>query len=368
MKIKLKIEEILNTLQAVIGVVEKKQTLPILSHVLINLNNKILTLTTTDMELEISASKTISNDNENIKFTVYAKDLIDIVKKLPEKTEIELQIEDEYIYIKTNNNTFKLNTFKSKDFPLLPKTQNNKSILIDQNKLINLIEKTSFSMGNQHIRNYLNGLYLEIDKKNITFVSTDGHRLSIGSLEQKNDINEKISVIIPRKAIIEIIKILDKNENKKITIEISENYFLLKNNNKKLITRLIDGKFPDYKNVIPQEFNESIIINKDDFLSNLQQASIFVEERKKCVKLIFKEEKLNIFSNSERGQAKTQINIKNQKIETKIAFNIHYLISILEKIETKEILMFLPSDNKQSCVITASENKNYQYIVMPMSL
>lgn len=367
MKIKLKAKEILKPLQSVIGVVEKKQTLPILSHVLINLDKKTLTLTTTDMELEISVTKKILND-KSIKFTAYAKDLIDIVRKLPEETEIELEIENEFIYIKTKNNIFKLNTFESKNFPLLTKKQTNKPIKINQEKLINLIDKTSFSMGNQHIRTYLNGLYLELDKNNITFVSTDGHRLSIGNLKQENQINEKTSVIIPRKAVIEIMKILDKDDDKEVELEISDNYFLLLGENKKLTTRLIDGNFPDYKKVIPQELNEPITINKEDFLSNLQQASIFVEEKKKAVKLTFTKDILNIFSNSERGHAKTQIKIKNQKLELEINFNIHYLISILEKIETKEVYIFIPSNNKHSCMIKPSKKDNYQYIVMPMSV
>lgn len=366
MEIRLKAKEILNSLQAVIGVVEKKQTLPILAHVLIDIEDNLLKLTTTDMELEISASNKIA-ESQKIQFTAYAKDLIDIIKKIPEETVIKLKIEDQNIYINAGNNNFKLNTFKSKDFPLLPKQEKGNKILINEKDFINLIEKTSFSMGNQHIREYLNGLYLEIDENNITFVSTDGHRLSIGSVKNENTLKEKTSVIIPRKAIIEITKILNKSENKEIAIELSENYFSLQNKNKKLITRLIDGKFPDYKSVIPEEFNDPITINKEEFLSNLKQASIFVEERKKCVTLFFKEEELNIFSSSERGQAKIQINIKNN-IETKIAFNIHYLISAIEKIETNQISIFLPIDNKQPCMIKATDNKEYKYIIMPMSL
>mgnify|MGYP003961190663 FL=1 len=184
------VEELIEPLQTVIGVVEKKQTLPILSHVLIQLKEKKLTLTTTDMELEISASNTIKSDTE-VTFTIYAKDLIDIVRKLPEKTQIKFKIEENKVYLNANKNTFELNTFNHLDFPALPKTQNTSVIKIKQETLKELIENTSFSMGNQDIRAYLNGLFFELNKNSLTVVATDGHRLSIGEVSQENSLEEK---------------------------------------------------------------------------------------------------------------------------------------------------------------------------------
>ena len=173
MNTELSVEELIEPLQTVIGVVEKKQSLPILSHVLIQLKNQTLTLTTTDMELEISASSKIKN-KEDVRFTIYAKDLIDIARKLPEKTQIKFKIEEKKIYLNANNNTFELNTFNHFDFPALPKTQDTSVIKIKQNDLKALIENTSFSMGNQDIRAYLNGLFFEVNNKSITVVATDG--------------------------------------------------------------------------------------------------------------------------------------------------------------------------------------------------
>ena len=367
MNTQLTVKELLEPLQTVIGVVEKKQTLPILSHVLIQLKNKQLTLTTTDMEIELRANNTISA-KEEVSFTIYAKDLIDIIRKLPEKTVIKFIIEKSKVYIKTNNNSFELNAFNYQDFPSLPKIEKSDVVKIKRSTLKNLIENTSFSMGNQDIRAYLNGLYFEVDKNNVVVVATDGHRLSIGKIKQKNTLTDKKTLILPRKAVVELIKLLDKNQHKEVDIHLSENYFYLMSDDNTIISRLIDGNFPNYAQVIPTEYENTIIINRKDFLDSLQQASIFVEERTKGVKLAFKNSQLNIFSHSERGQAKTQISIKNFDKEIEIAFNIHYLISILEKLTTNEINMVVPDGENQSCLLSSIDDQTYKYVVMPMRI
>jgi len=367
MNTELSVEELINPLQTVIGVVEKKQSLPILSHVLIQLKDQILTLTTTDMELEISASSKIKSP-ENASFTLYAKDLIDIARKLPEKTLIKFKVEEKKIYLNANNNTFELNTFNHLDFPALPKTQDTNIIKIKQNDLKDLIENTSFSMGNQDIRAYLNGLFFELKSDSLTVVATDGHRLSIGEIKQKNKLDEKKAVILPRKAVIELTKLLNKSTQKTAEIHLSDNYFSLFDSNTRIISRLIDGNFPNYNQVIPTDFTNTLVINRLDFLSSLQQASIFVEERTKGVKLVFRDDRLSIYSHSERGRAETQIAVKNQEKELEIAFNIHYLISVLEKLTTDEINMVIPGGENQSCLLSAIGDESYQYIVMPMKI
>ena len=299
MNTELSVEELIEPLQTVIGVVEKKQSLPILSHVLIQLKDQTLTLTTTDMELEINASSKIKN-TEEVSFTLYAKDLIDIVRKLPEKTLIKFKVEEKKIYLNANNNTFELNTFNHLDFPTLPKTQETNIIKIKQNDLKELIENTSFSMGNQDIRAYLNGLFFELNNDTLTVVATDGHRLSIGEIKQNNKLDEKKTVILPRKAVIELTKLLNKSTQKTAEIHLSDNYFSLIDSNTKIISRLIDGNFPNYKQVIPTDFTNTVVINRLDFLSSLQQASIFVEERTKGVKLVFRDDKLSIYSHNKQ--------------------------------------------------------------------
>ena len=367
MNTELSVEELIEPLQTVIGVVEKKQTLPILSHVLIQLAENTLTLTTTDMELEISASTKIKSNSE-VTFTIYAKDLIDIVRKLPEKTQIKFKIEENKVYLNANKNTFELNTFNHLDFPALPKTQNTSIIKIEQEALKKLIENTSFSMGNQDIRAYLNGLYFELNADSLTVVATDGHRLSIGEVNQTNNLDEKKAVILPRKAVLELTKLLNKSSQDVTEIHLSDNYFSLIDSNTKIISRLIDGNFPNYKQVMPTDFSNTIVINREDFLSSLQQASIFVDERTKGVKLVFRDDKLSIFSHSERGRAETQIEVTKQEKELEIAFNIHYLISVLEKLSSQSINMVIPGGENKSCLLSAIDDESYQYIIMPMKI
>jgi DNA polymerase-3 subunit beta len=367
MNIQLTVKELLEPLETVIGVVENKQTLPILSHVLIQLDNNQLTLTTTDMEIEIHASNPIQA-KEKIAFTIYAKDLIDIVKKLPEETLIEFIIEESKIYIKVNKNSFELNTFNHQEFPALPKIKDSDIINISCQDLKELIKNTSFSMGNQDIRAYLNGLYFEVDQDKIIVVATDGHRLSIGEIKQKNQLTDKKSVVLPRKAVMELSKILAKSKNTQIDIHLSKNYFYLTNDNTTIISRLIDGNFPSYLQVLPTNFENTIIINRLEFLKSLEQASIFVEERTKGVKLLFKNSQLNIFTHSERGQAKIQISTQNFDKEIEIAFNIYYLISILDKLTSDEINMVIPGGENQSCMLSSLDDETYQYIVMPMRI
>jgi len=367
MDTQLTIEELLEPLQTVIGVVTNKATLPILSHVLIQLKDGLLTLTTTDMEIELHASKKIQAQEE-ITFTLYAKDLIDIIRKLKENTLIKFIIEDSKVYIKINNNSFELNTFNAQDFPSLPEIKESEVIHIKQYALKEMIEKTSFSMGNQDIRSYLNGLYFEVDKDNIIVVATDGHRLSIGEIEQKNNLSDKKTVILPRKAVMELTKILNSDDSTEINIHLSDNYFYLSSNNTIIASRLIDGNFPNYKQVIPTNDENTVLINRQIFLDNLKQASIFVEERTKGVKLAFKDNQINIFTHSERGQAKTKIDIENFNKEIEITFNINYLIAILENLSTDEINMVLPSDESQSCLLSNINDETYRYVVMPMKV
>jgi DNA polymerase-3 subunit beta len=359
--------EILKPLQSVIGAVENKQTIPIISHVLVEIKNKEIKITATDMEVELSSSCKIKS-NENIVFTAYAKNLVDIVKKIPIDTNIDLVIEENSIHIKSGKNLFKLNTFNYKEFPLFKKNKNIDVIKIESDKLKEIIEKTSFSMGIQDIRSYLNGLYIEAENDDIVMVSTDGHRLSIGKTKQKNNLKNKKSMILPKKAVVELSKIISDDSKKKeeVDIHIGENYFYLTNNTTTINSRLIDGNFPDYNKVMPVDYENNIVINRKDFLNSLDQASVFVEGNTKGAKFIFKNSTLDIFSKSEKGQSKVQTKTEkfNEKIE--VTFNISYIIAILEKLFTDEINIVLSKEENQPCLLSNVGYEDYKYVVMPM--
>ena len=364
MNLELTIEELLEPLRSVISVIEKKQTLPILSHVLIEIKNKKLNLITTNTEIEIKRylPTTITKD---ITFTIYAKSLIDIISSHEATTIINFNIEKSKIIISIKNSIFNLNTLDSINFPYLPIIKDD-NIKIKSLILKELIQNTSFSMGNKDIRPHLNGLYFKISKNYIIAVATDGHRLAIGEIKQTNNLkNEKI-MILPKKSVFELSKLLEKNKSEDINIQITDNYFHLSNNDTAITSRLIDSsKFPDYNKVIPYDHENIIIINKNDFLNSLEQASIFVNERN-VVNLVFKDSQLYIFTSSEKGGSEIKIAIKKFNKEIKISFNINYLIIILRKIQETQIKMILSYDNSTSCLITGIKDKIYKYILMPI--
>ncbi|SFV68379.1 DNA polymerase III beta subunit [hydrothermal vent metagenome] len=369
MKIQLSIEEIKNPLQNIIGVVEKKQTLPILSHILFQFKNKNLTLSATDMEIEIKTITSVSTDVET-SFTIYAKTLIDIIKNLSNETIINLETSEKNISLKIEKNIFNLNSLTPKDFPVLPEITNKWNVDLNKKELKFLLDKISFSMGNQDIRSYLNGILLKIDNNKITLVATDGHRLAIGFKNQTNDIGEDRSIIIPRKTISELLKILNNDTgDNNVNLTISENYIIVNANNEIILkSRLIDSSFPDYQQVVPTELNNPIIINRNEFLTCLHQAAVFIDERTKSVKLIFEQNTLKIQTKSENGRADIELTTQTTLDDIlEVGFNINYLIQSLEKLDSDNVKFIMPNKDS-SCLIVNEDDVSIKYIIMPLKL
>lgn len=368
MKINLSTKELLTTLQKVISIVEKKHSLPILSHVLITTNDNKLTLTTTDSEIQIQAQIQIKSP-ETSDFTLYAKNLIDIIKNIQLEENISFDISSEKIIIKINKNKFKLNTFNHSDFPLLQKIKKYQTITVNIEKLKDLIDKTSFTIGNQDIRAYLNGLYFEANETELTIVATDGHRLSIGSIEQLNNQIEPKTIILPKKAVNEITKLLsNQTTEKNIDINISDNYLQISLNDISINSQLINSKFPDYNKAIPTNIDNKITINKDDLINNLKSVLPLIDDRKRSVKLEFKDNDINIYAQSEKGYAEAKLTVENNNNNLEVVFNINYLIAVLEKLTTTNINIAIPNNINQSYLFTNNNNSNYQYIIMPMKI
>ena len=369
MNIKLDTKELLPALQTVIGVVEKKHNLPILSHVLIETEKNILKLTTTDTEIETQTTQDIK-DAGTSKFTLYAKDLIDIIKDLAPETTIEFDIKSDKIKIKINRHKFQLNTLSYQDFPRLENNLGDcKTIKIKANDFSDLIAHTSFTIGHQDIRTYLNGLHFEVKDNVLTLVATDGHRLAIGSIEQYNKNSEKILALLPKKTVLELSKLLMKdNKNSMLDIYLSQNYFELKINNTRITSRLIGSKFPDWRQVLPEKKKQQIILNRLDLLSTLKDILPLVDEKMKSIKLNFEKNTLHIHSKSERGKVDSDLKIKKEAPSLEVAFNIYYLISVLEKLSTEDVYISAPKDQNKTYLFTDGGESNYQYVIMPITL
>ncbi len=369
MNIKLSTKELLPALQTVIGVVEKKHNLPILSHVLIETEKNKLKLTTTDTEIETQTIQDIKDTNTS-KFTLYAKNLIDIIKDLTPETIIEFDISSDKIKLKINHHKFQLNTLSHQDFP---KLENNlgdyKTIKIKANDFKDLITHTSFTIGHQDIRNYLNGLHFEAKDNILTLVATDGHRLSIGTIKQYNKINNTILALLPKKTVLELSKLLIKNnEDNMLNIHLSQNYFELKINNTRITSHLIENKFPNWRQILPEKTKQKIIINRLNLLSTLKNILPLVDEKMKSIKLNFEKNTLHIHSKSKRGEVDADLKIKNETLPLEVAFNIYYLISVLEKLSIEDVYITAPKNKNKTYLFTGNKESDYQYIIMPITL
>ena len=358
-------EEIVKSLSATLGVVEKRQTLPILSNVLISVDEASVKLKATDLESEIETLSTITNFKSGGQTTAPAKKLSELCRLLPDLSEIHVFLDGENLKIETSSGKYSLATLPSADFPIFDIEEDKNKTSIQAPNLKELINKTSFAMGNQDWRHYLNGLYLVIDDTKITGVATDAHRLAIANQMVNEGSEVTISGIIPRKSINEIAKIInDKNEN--ISLEIGSSSISIESGETKFSSKLIEGKFPDYEQVIPSGESSELTINKKNLSESLSRVSVLSSEKYRGVRMRITDNNLNISANNpEKEQAEEQIDCAYEGETIDIAFNVNYLQEILSSIDSENVIIhFFGSD--KSCLITSPDSENYKYVVMPL--
>ena len=358
-------EEIVKSLNLTLGVVEKRQTLPILSNVLIEVDESSLKLTATDLESEISTTSTISNFNSGGKTTTPARKLSDLCRLLPDMAEIHFFLDGDNLKIESGSGKYNLSTLPSDDFPVFEFEDSQGQINISAENLKTIITKTSFAMGNQDWRHYLNGLFISIDDKNITSVATDAHRLALASSTLNEASMETTDGIVPRKSINEVGKLVgDNSEN--VLIKISQSSILVEAAGTKFVSKLIEGKFPDYEQVIPTGESSLLVIDRKNFSDSLSRVSVLSSEKYKGVRIITKENSLNISANNpEKEQGEEVVSCEYSGEEIDIAFNVNYLQEILSTIDSEKIeINFFGSE--KSCLITDPNSENLKYVVMPL--
>ncbi|MFL3023074.1 MAG: DNA polymerase III subunit beta [Methylophilaceae bacterium] len=367
MNIKINRDLLLKPLSNVSGIVEKRHALPILSNLLLEgtVNNQ-LKFSATDLEVQISLSTQTEILND-FSITVAARKLFDITRALPEGSEINIQVEDSKVIVKAGKSKFNLQTLPTKDYPLMKaEEEDTKRIVVPQNQLRDILRQVDFSMAQQDIRYYLNGLLFEVDGKKLNIVGTDGHRLSFTSINVK-DSQEKSQIIIPRKTILELIKLLDDTKDN-VEIDIAKNQATFTFNNINLITKVIDGKFPDYNRVIPVGHEHYFEIKRLELLSSMQRASILSNEKYRGIRMLVDKGQLKLLSNnSEQEQAEEEMEISYNGPAIDIGFNVTYLIDVLTNIQSEK-LSFAFKDSSSSCLITIPKNDDYKYVVMPMRI
>ena len=358
-------EEVVKSINLTLGVVEKRQTLPILSNVMFEVDESSLKLTATDLESEISTTSTISNFKSGGKITAPARKLSDLCRLMPDLAEIHFYLDGDNLKIETESGKYNLSTLPSEDFPVFETEDAQSQINISSQNLKNLITKTSFAMGNQDWRHYLNGLYMMIDDKVITTVATDAHRLAMATSSLNEASSESTSGIVPRKSINEIGKLVgDESEN--VVIQLGQTSIAANVSGTTFVSKLIEGKFPDYEQVIPSGESSLLVVDRKNFSESLSRVSVLSSEKYKGVRIITKKDSLNISANNpEKEQGEENLSCEYQGEEIDIAFNVNYLQEILSTIDSEKIeINFFGSE--KSCLITDPNSENLKYVVMPL--
>ncbi len=364
-------EKLLNALQSVSGIVERRHTLPILANVLLRKNGGEIEFTTSDLEIQVRTRDTFDGDAANFSTTVGARKLIDILRSLPADQIVTLSANQNKLTLQGGKSRFTLQTMPSDDFPLVQEAADFGPVFkVPQATLKTLINQVHFAMAVHDIRYYLNGILFVAEGKTLTLVATDGHRLALAQATLDTEI-PKQEVILPRKTVLELQRLLkdDKgNDDSTIELRFAGNQAKFSFSGMEFVTKLVEGKFPDYNRVIPKNHKNHITLGRAPLLSSLQRAAILTSEKFKGVRVNIEPGTLRIASsNAEQEEAKEEIEIDYGGDSIEIGFNVTYLMDALSNISAEMIKLEL-QDTNSSALITVPEQAGFKYVVMPMRI
>lgn len=365
MHIHLSREELLKPLSHVAGVVERRQTLPILSNVLLRTQGGQLQLTGTDLEIELVAQIRLAAKEEGA-VTVPARKLYDICRALPAQAELEIAADGDKVKVRSGRSRFTLATLPAGEFPSVEGGEWQERVEISQQELKRLLERTHFCMAHQDVRYYLNGLLLELQGAHLRAVATDGHRMAISDVGLRSEAGSR-QAIVPRKGVLEISRFLGPSEDP-ATISLSANHVRVSVGDMTLTSKLIDGRFPDYQQVLPASYRRTVRVDRSELREALGRAAILANEKYRGVRLSVAPGVLTLTAhNPEQEEAQEELSIDYEGEELEIGFNVTYVVEALGGLESKEIELGI-NDSHSSCALQASDEKATQYIVMPMRL
>jgi DNA polymerase-3 subunit beta len=365
MKLTAEREKLLGPLQAVIGVVERRQTMPVLANVLLNVRDGRMSITATDLEVELVASTDVTVQQAG-DITVPGRKLLDILRALPEKTNVSLLLEAEKLIVKGGRSRFSLSTLPAREFPLIEDINAQQTVQVARKELQRLLEKTHFSMAQQDVRYYLNGMLLEIDGANLRAVATDGHRLAVCEAPLAAKAKTPQQVIVPRKGVLELQRILDSEGATDLAI--GTNHVRAQIGDVRFTSKLIDGKFPEYSRVIPAAPPALIKADRDALRQALQRTAILSNEKYRGIRITVKKKVVTVQAhNPEQEEAEEEIEVNYDGGDLEVGFNVNYLLDALAAIDGAEVEIGL-SDSNSSCLIRSPGTTNCRYVVMPMRL
>ena len=365
--IKTKRDNILMPLQSVCGIVEKRHTLPILSNVLIEKSGDQLTLLATDIEIQIRTHTSGTEGPEKTAVTVGARKLQDILRSLPDSAEISLELSDKRLQVRSGKSRFNLQTLPAEDYPRMSQAESGQAgFQLTQKQFKRLIGLVQYAMAQQDIRYYLNGLLLIVTGDEIRVVATDGHRLAYAN-EKLSKTLPRTEVILPRKTVLELSRLLEDNDEE-LDIRLSQNQAVFRFGDIELVSKLIDGKFPDYERVIPQGHNKVITVPRTVLLQSLHRAAILTNEKFRGVRVVLAAGSLKIISsNSDQEEAQEELEVSYDAEALDIGFNVTYLLDVLNNVTNEEVEIRL-ADANSSALITLPGNDSFKYVVMPMRI
>lgn len=366
MKFTIQRESLLKPLQLIGGVVERRQTLPILSNVLLNISSSKLSMTATDLEVEMVVSTDLDS-TEAVQTTLPARKFMDICRALPEGAGLEIKIDKEKAQIRSGKSRFVLATLPANEFPVVDEIRPTLRFSIAQSALKLLIERTQFAMAHQDVRYYLNGLLLEIGNGELRTVATDGHRLAYCQAGATIKTQENQQLIVPRKGVSELQKLLD-DRDEPVEIEIGPNHLRLHSLDTRFTTKLIDGRFPDYQRVIPQNTDKALVADREELRQAVLRTSILTNEKYRSIRLQLEPGILRVLAhNPEQEEAEEEVSVDYAGANIEIGFNATYILDALQAVADSRVEIRL-SDANSCCLIHAPGNADCKYVVMPMRL
>ena len=360
-------EALLKPLQLVAGVVERRQTLPVLNNVLMVLSEGELAMTGTDLEVELVGRVRVDDEIQAGEITVPARKFLDIVKSLPEGAVVSFSLENQRVTIKSGRSRFTLSTLPASEFPVVEDSPNTLSFSLQQQQLKRLIDAVSFSMAQQDVRYYLNGMLLEITPEFIRTVATDGHRLALCTLQTAIEGASARQAILPRKGVMELVRFLADNEQP-VRVLLGNNHLRAQTDDFTFTTKLVDGKFPDYERVLPRCGNNLIQAVRQELRQAFSRAAILSNEKDRGVRLILEAGQLTLVANNpEQEEAEETVTIDYDGAGFEIGFNVNYLVDVLNALGGEAVRVSL-ADANSSALVESVDSADAVYVVMPMRL
>lgn len=370
MKLNIEREVLLEPLQTVIGVVERRHTLPILANVLLSVEEARLSITATDTEIELISSATMAEPlAKPMQITLPGRKLLDIFRTLPEGATIDLQQDPskERVIMRSGRSRFILSTFPAESFPRFKAATPILTQSITQRDLSLLLQRSQFAMAQQDVRYYLNGMLLDVKDNKIRTVATDGHRFVMNGKSMDTD-DKNAQMILPRKSVLELLRLL-KQDDAELTMDIGQNHVSIRSPAFTFTSRLIDGRYPDYERVLPQSKGGSFIVNREALKEALQRVSILSNEQFRTVRLEVRSGFLHVLANNpEQEEAEEVLSVDYTGEELDIAFNVSYLMDVLNTVTTENIRLTFIDANSRMLIEEADGTTESMFLIMPLQL